>query len=236
MADTIDARIDASRYDAITFDCYGTLIDWETGLSGYLQPLLGAHDCHVVESFLFDFYGRTEAAAQAGPYRPYRQILEAVLTALGGRLGFRPSAQALAEFPQSIGDWLPFPDTVPALKALASRYQLGVISNIDDDLFELTQPRLEVELNHVVTAAQVGAYKPDPRPFKTAITRIGVPQQRILHVAQSLYHDIAPASALGIDTVWIDRHDGHGSGATPSGTATPTWKLRSLSEFVDALG
>jgi 2-haloacid dehalogenase len=228
-------EIDGSDFDAITFDCYGTLIDWEAGLSRYLQPLLGAHDCHVVESFLFDFYGRTEAALQAGPYRRYRQILEAVLAALGERLGFRPSAQALADFPQSIADWLPFPDTVPALQALAGRYQLGVISNIDDDLFELTRPRLGVDFKHVVTAAQVGAYKPDPRPFATAIARFGVPKQRILHVAQSLYHDIAPASALGLNTVWIDRHDGHGSGATPSADATPTWKLRNLSELAEAL-
>ncbi len=224
-----------SRYDAITFDCYGTLIDWEAGLSHYLQPLLSAHDCHVVESFLFDFYGRTEAALQAGPYRPYRQILEGVLAALGERLGFRPSAQALAGFPQSIADWLPFPDTVPALKTLAGRYQLGVISNIDDDLFELTRLRLGVEFTHVVTAAQVGAYKPDPRPFSAAIARIGVPQSRILHVAQSLYHDIRPATALGLDTVWIDRHDGHGSGATPSADATPMWTLHNLSELADAL-
>ena len=229
-------EIDGARYDAITFDCYGTLIDWEAGLSQYLQPLLGAHDCHVVESFLFDFYGRTEAALQAGPYRPYRQILEAVLAALGERLGFRPSAQALADFPPSIAGWLPFPDTVPALKALAGRYQLGVISNIDDDLFELTRPRLGVEFRHVVTAAQVGIYKPDPRPFSTAIARIGVPKARILHVAQSLYHDIAPANALGLDTVWIDRHDGHGSGATPSATATPTWTLPNLRELAEALG
>ena len=228
-------EIDAGDYDAITFDCYGTLIDWEAGLSGYLLPLLGAHDCHVVESFLFDFYGRTESALQAGPYRPYRAILESVLAALGERLGFRPSAQALANFPQSIADWLPFPDTVPALKALAGRFQLGVISNVDDDLFELTRPRLGVEFGYVVTAAQVGAYKPDPRPFSTAIARIGVPQSRILHVAQSLYHDIGPAQTLGLNTVWIDRHDGHGSGATPNADATPTWKLRNLTELAEAL-
>ena len=130
---------------------------------------------------------------------------------------------------------MPFPDTVASLKALGPRFQLVVVSNIDDDLFDLTQARLNVNFDHVVTAAQVGAYKPDPRMFKTAIERIGVPKERILHVAQSLYHDIAPAKAMGLDTVWIDRHDGHGSGATPASDAAPKWTLRNLAELVEAL-
>jgi len=228
-------KIDADSYDAITFDCYGTLIDWETGLMGYLKPLLESHDAHSVDSFLLDFYGRTEAKLQDGPYRPYRKILEGVLAALGERLGFRPSAEQLANFPDSIGDWLPFPDTIASLKTLAPRFQLVIVSNIDDDLFDLTQAHLGINFDHVVTAAQVGAYKPDPRMFKTAIERIGVPQKRILHVGQSLYHDIAPANALGLDTVWIDRHDGHGSGATITAEAKPKWTLRNLSELAAAL-
>ena len=228
-------KIDADNYDAITFDCYGTLIDWEAGLMGYLKPLLESHDAHSVDSFLLDFYGRTEAKLQAGPYRPYRKILEGVLAALGERLGFAPSAEQLANFPDSIGDWLPFADTIESLKALGPRFQLVIVSNIDDDLFDLTQARLGINFDHVITAGQVGAYKPDQRMFKTAIERIGVPQKRILHVAQSLYHDIAPANALGLDTVWIDRHDGHGSGATVTATATPKWTLRNLSELVAAL-
>jgi len=228
-------KIDANGYDAITFDCYGTLIDWEAGLMSYIQPLLEAHDAHAVPSFLLDFYGRTESKLQAGPYRPYRQILTGVLSALGERLGFHPSAHALAAFPDSIGDWLPFPDTITALKALGPRFKLIVVSNIDDDLFALTQARLNVSFDHVVTAAQVGAYKPDPRVFKAAIERIGVPKERILHVAQSLFHDIAPAKAMGLDTVWIDRHDGHGSGATPASDAAPKWTLRNLGELVESL-
>ncbi len=228
-------KIDPNAYDAITFDCYGTLIDWEEGLMSYIQPLLVAHDAHAVPSFLLDFFGRTESKLQAGPYRAYRKILEGVLTALGERLGFHPSADALAAFPDSIGDWLPFPDTIESLKALGSRFQLVVVSNIDNDLFDLTQARLNVNFDHVITAAQVGAYKPDQRMFKAAIERIGVPKERILHVAQSLYHDIAPAKAMGFDTVWIDRHDGHGSGATPASDAAPKWTLRNLRELVEAL-
>lgn len=227
--------IDGNRYDAITFDCYGTLIDWEKGLTGYLTPLLESHDVHVVDSFLLDFYGRAEAALQAGAYRPYREILEGVLGALADRLGFTPSAEAIAGFPDSVGNWQPFPDTIAALKSLGQRFQLVVISNIDDELFDLTQATLGINFDHVVTAGQVKAYKPDPRMFETAFERIGLPKSRILHVAQSLYHDIAPATALGLDTVWIDRHDGHGSGATAPAEASPKWALRNLRELVEAL-
>ena len=227
-------KIDSDRYDALTFDCYGTMIDWEAGLIAYIQPLLELHDAHAVPSFLLDFFGRTEAKLEAGPYKPYRKILEGVLEALGQRLGVRPSAEALASFPDSIGDWQPFPDTVPALKALGPRFQLAVVSNIDDDLFDLTQAKLGINFDHVVTAAQVKAYKPDHRVFTTAFQRIGVDKKRILHVAQSRYHDIAPATALGLDTVWIDRHDGHGDGATIAADAKPTWTFKSLAELADA--
>ena len=228
-------KIDGDRYDALTFDCYGTMIDWETGLMNYIQPLLEAHDAHAVPSFLLDFFGKTEAKLQTGPYKPYRKILEGVLEALGKRLGFHPSAEALANFPDSVGDWLPFPDTVPALKALGPHFQLVVVSNIDDDLFDLTQSRLGINFDHVVTASQVKSYKPDHRNFTTALQRIGVDKKRVLHVAQSLYHDIVPATALGMDTVWIDRHDGHGTGATVAADAKPTWTFTSLGEFAAAL-
>ena len=130
---------------------------------------------------------------------------------------------------------MPFPDTVASLKALGPRFQLVVVSNIDDDLFDLTQARLNVNFDHVVTAAQVGAYKPDPRRSKPRSSASAFRKERILHVAQSLYHDIAPAKALGLDTVWIDRHDGHGSGATPASDAAPKWALRNLGELVEAL-
>jgi 2-haloacid dehalogenase len=228
-------KIDGNRYDALTFDCYGTMIDWEAGLLGYIQPLLQSHDAHAVPSFLLDFYGRTEAKLQAGVYMPYRKILEGVLEALGQRLGLRPSAEALAGFPDSIGDWLPFPDTVPALKSLGPHFQLVVVSNIDDDLFDLTQARLGINFDHVVTAAQVRAYKPDRRMFETAIARTGVDKKRILHVAQSRYHDIVPATALGLDTVWIDRHDGNAASATIVAEAQPTWTFKNLAELADAL-
>jgi 2-haloacid dehalogenase len=227
--------IDSDRYHALTFDCYGTMIDWEAGLMGYIQPLLEAHDAHAVPSFVLDFFGKTEAKLQAGPYQPYRKILEGILTALGERLGLRPSADAVANFPNSVGDWLPFPDTVPALKSLGPHFQLVVVSNIDDDLFDLTQARLGINFDHVVTAGQVKAYKPDHRMFETAIQRIGVDKKRILHVAQSRYHDIVPATALGMDTVWIDRHQGHGSGATVAADATPTWTFPNLAELAAAL-
>jgi len=228
-------HIDPDRYDALTFDCYGTLIDWESGLTAFLRPLIERHDVHAVDGFLLEFFGRAEAALEAGPYRSYREVLRGVLGALGERLAFNPDAETLAAFPDSVGDWLPFPDAVPALKLLAGRFQLVIVSNVDDDLFDLTQARLGINFDDVITAAQVKAYKPDPRVFETVLQRTGVPRERILHVAQSLYHDIAPASALGLDTVWIDRHDGRGGGATQPADATPTWRMRDLAELAAAL-
>jgi 2-haloacid dehalogenase len=228
-------HIDPDRYDALTFDCYGTLIDWESGLTAFLRPLIERHDVHAVDGFLLEFFGRAEAALQAGPYRSYRDVLRGVLRSLGERLAFRPDAETLAAFADSVGDWLPFADTVPALKSLAGRFQLVVVSNVDDELFDLTQARLGINFDDVITAAQVQAYKPDPRLFEAALQRTGVPRERTLHVAQSLYHDIAPASALGFDTVWIDRHDGRGGGATQPADATPTWRMRDLAELATAL-
>jgi 2-haloacid dehalogenase len=228
-------QIDPDRYDALTFDCYGTLIDWETGLTAFLRPLIERHDVHAVDGFLLEFFGRAEAELQAGPYRSYRDVLRGVLRLLGERLAFHPDAETLAAFADSVGEWLPFPDAVRALKSLAGRFQLVVVSNIDDDLFDLTQARLGINFDAVITAAQVKAYKPDPRVFEAALQRTGVPRERTLHVAQSMYHDIAPASALGFDTVWIDRHAGRGGGATRPAEATPTWRMRDLAELAAAL-
>jgi 2-haloacid dehalogenase len=231
MADSIDA----SAYDALTFDCYGTLIDWETGLLRQLKPILERNDAHVIDGFILDYFGSCETRIEHGPYQSYRSVLTEVLAAFGERLGFTPTAEERLNFAQSVGDWLPFPDTIAALKRLGSRFQLAVISNIDDDLFDLTQARLGINFDHVITAQQVGAYKPDTKPFTTALARIGIDKHRLLHVAQSRYHDIAPAKALGLATAWIDRRGGAPGGATPEHDAVPTFTFDSLTALADAL-
>lgn len=228
-------KLNPSAFDALTFDCYGTLIDWESGLLAHLRPIIERNDAHVIDDFILEFYGATESRIQDGAYRPYREVMTAVLDALGERLGFTPTTEERLDFPASIGDWRPFADTIPALKRLGSRFQLIVVSNVDDDLFDLTQAQLGINFDHVVTAEQVRAYKPDRKPFEAAIRRIGMDKSRILHVAQSRFHDIAPARALGMKTVWIDRRRGRSGGATPDSMSRPDWTFESLAALTEVL-
>ena len=227
-------KLNPSAYDALTFDCYGTLIDWESGLLAHLRPIIERNDAHVIDDFILEFYGAAESRLQAGDYRRYRDVMTDVLDALGERLGFTPTADQRLAFPDSIADWRPFPDTIPALKRLGSRFQLIVVSNVDDDLFDLTQAQLGINFDHVVTAEQVRAYKPNPKPFEEAIRRIGMDKSRILHVAQSRFHDVAPAHAIGLKTVWIDRR-GRAGGATPDSASRPDWRFESLAALTDVL-
>jgi 2-haloacid dehalogenase len=137
-----------------------------------------------------------------------------------------------------VGDWPAFPDSAPALARLGTRFRLGVITNCDDDLFALSNRRLGVAFDWVVTAQQVGSYKPVPRNFEVALERIGLPRDRILHVAQSLFHDHVPARRLGLATAWIDRRAGRtGFGATPPAEASPDLAVPDMASFAElALG
>ena len=227
--------IDFARKRVLTFDCYGTLIDWETGISAALQPVLEAHGVSVPEDRLLELYADLEAAAEGGPYRPYSEVLAAVVRGLGERLGFQATPAETASLADSVGAWPAFPDSPPALAALKRRYKLAIISNVDDALLAASARRLGVELDWVITAQQVRSYKPSTRPFLVAIERIGLPQDHILHVAQSLFHDHVPAKGLGLDTVWVNRRHGKpGAGATPPADARPDLEvpdLRTLAEL-----
>ena len=231
MTDTV-GQIDAEAFEVLTFDCYGTLIDWQRGIVDSLQPMLLRHDSHVIDDFVLEFFAQTEPVVEAAGGK-YADVLTEVLARLGKRLGFTPTDDELAAFPASLGDWQPFPDTVDALAQLNERFALVVISNVDDALFAKTNEILGVDFTHIITAEQVGAYKPDPKMFETALTTIGADPSRVLHVAQSLFHDIVPASALGLSTAWIDRNQG-GPGAALNADAAPTWTFPTLAAFADA--
>ena len=192
----------AQDYDVLTFDCYGTLIDWGSGIVGHLQPVLLERDAHVIDEFLLEFFAETEPVVQADGVS-YANVLREVLRRLGERLAFSPTDDALDAFAASVGDWEPFPDTVEALARLDEPFDLAIVSNVDNALFERTAAKLGVDFKHVVTAEDVGAYKPDRRMFDAALAEVD--GARVLHVAQSVYHDIVPATALGLDTVWIRR-------------------------------
>ena len=222
--------LDDGRVEALTFDCYGTLVDWEAGIVAALRPLLRAHgvadpgDREILECF-----GRLEPAAQAGAFRTYRSVLADVAQGFGGALGFHPSAAEAARFAASVTAWPAFPDAPAALRALGARYRLAIVSNVDDDLFAGSASRLGVAFDAVVTAQQVRGYKPAHAHFHEVLRRLDLPRERVIHVAQSLYHDVAPARALGIATVWVNRRAGRaGGGATAPSAARPDLEVPDL--------
>jgi 2-haloacid dehalogenase len=224
--------IEFGRFEVLTFDCYGTLIDWEAGISAGIRRILDPRGVTAAADDLLERYARHEAAVEAGEYRPYREVLARSLRGVCGELGVEPSAGELESFAGSVGDWPAFPDTVDALARVAERFRLAVITNSDDDLFAASNRRLGVTFDWIVTAQQVGAYKPSLRTFEAAFARIGVPRERILHVAQSLFHDHVPAKRLGLTTVWVDRrHDRPGSGATLPASATPDLVVPDMATF-----
>ncbi len=229
--------IDFTTKRVLTFDCYGTLIDWETGILSTLQPILTDHGVTANAEDLLTLYAELEPVAEQGPYAPYRQVLMAVLRGLGERLGFTPSAAEQSGFAHAVGDWPPFADTPAALRALKRRFRLAIISNTDDDLFARTNQKLDVVFDWIVTAQQVRSYKPSLNNFRQALARIGLPTEHVLHVAQSLFHDHAPAKHLGLETVWVNRRHGKaGAGATPSAHVRPDLEVRDLATLVRMSG
>jgi 2-haloacid dehalogenase len=223
------------RFDALTFDCYGTLIDWEAGLLGAFAPVLARHGVHIDDEELLVRYAAHEARLEAGPFLRYRDVLGGGLRGVAAELGFEPTDDEVAAFGGSVVDWPAFPDSAGALALLATRFRLGVLTNCDDDLFAASNARLGVTFDWVVTAEQVGSYKPAETNFQALFERVEVPRERILHVAQSRFHDHAPAKRLGMTTVWIDRrHDRPGAGATPEAAAAPDATYPDMASFAAA--
>jgi 2-haloacid dehalogenase len=216
------AGLDFDRFDVLTFDCYGTLIDWEAGILAALRGPLAAHGVDEPDDAVLEAFARHEAEVEAGPYRPYREVLGAVLEAVLGHFGQVATPEERTAFGGSVADWPAFPDSAAALARLHARFKLGVITNCDDDLFAASEAKLGLKFDWLVTAQQAKRYKPNPRGFELMFERVGLPPARILHVAQSLFHDHVPAKRLGLSTVWVDRRAGRaGSGATPPASATP---------------
>jgi 2-haloacid dehalogenase len=217
-----DKMLNFAQFRLVSFDCYGTLIDWETGIFSALRPILAAHGKTIADSELLRLYSELESGAQQGEFRPYREVLQSVVRGLGRRLEFTPSEIQIRSLPDSLPNWPPFPDTIAALGKLKGRYQFAVISNVDDDLFASTARRLEIPFDYLITAQQARAYKPSLQMFNLARQRTGVAPGQWLHVAQSIFHDVIPARSLGIDTVWVNRRSlrpGSGAAKAASGKA-----------------
>jgi 2-haloacid dehalogenase len=224
--------LDFNRFEILTFDCYGTLIDWETGLLSALHRILSAHGKKIDDATLLELYGNFEQLSEQGVFHPYREVLQSVVRQFGDELGFVPTAEEVRSLPDSLALWRPWPDTVAALRQLKSRYRLAILSNVDDDLFAATRSQLEVEFDEVITAQQAQAYKPSLKIFEFALARIQAPAHRILHVGQSIFHDVIPAQALGLATVWVNRPSARaGVGAVKVAHAEPDLEVSSLSEL-----
>jgi 2-haloalkanoic acid dehalogenase type II len=191
--------------EAMTFDCYGTLIDWEAGAKSTLRALLALKDSHTDEEAFFQAWERAQRQRIEQSYAPYREIAaESFLEA--ARVQSLPLTVQDAEiFADSIATWKPFPDTVAGLRKLKHHLRLGIISNIDDDILAVTVKQLGVEFDLLQTAEQARAYKPSPAPFERALERLGLPPARVAHAAFGFEYDITTAAALGFPTVLVRR-------------------------------
>jgi len=225
--------LDFAQFEWLSFDCYGTLIDWESGILGYLHPLLEKKGRFASDEELLRLYSQVEPRHQTGPYHNYREVLCATVRDFGREFRFPvPPADAVG-LAESIANWEPFPDTVASLRRLQSRYKLAILSNIDDDLFAQSARKLEVPFDLVLTAQQLRSYKPSPQNFRELLQRLAVDRKHLLHVAESLYHDVDPARHLGIPTVWVNRRQGRSAAASKWAAVRPDLEVHNLAELAN---
>ncbi|MEK6700881.1 MAG: haloacid dehalogenase type II [Planctomycetota bacterium] len=230
--------MDLSRIQYLTFDCYGTLVDWESGILKAIRPVLSIHGVTSVsdEEIIAD-YARAERELESGEYMSYRDVLRGVMRGFGEKHNLKLESRELDRLPESIARWRPFAEVPGALASLAQSAGLVVTSNIDGDLFEASREVLTTQgqwdFEHVVTADYCRSYKPNPRHWKVALALLDTTPDRVLHVAESVYHDIEPAKALGFATVWVNRRGVRGPGASGpgKGPAVADLEVRSLAEL-----
>ena len=242
--------MDLTAFQALTFDVYGTLIDWETGISDALSPWAARNGIKADRDALLAAFARHETKRQQeNPETRYPDVLELVFADIARDFGVKPGRADAYDFGESVQRWPAFDDAPAALKRLQTRYRLGVISNVDRASFVMSQAALGVAFDLQVTAEDAQAYKPDRAPFDMALewlNEIGIGFDAILHVAQSPYHDHVPAKKLGMTTCWIDRQgladdestEGGVWGATPEVPERPRVDATypSLAAFADAAG
>jgi len=233
--------IEWHRFKALTFDCYGTLIDWESGILTALRPWAASHALKLDDDALLAAFATEESPIQAAqPELFYPDVLRTTQRAIAKRFGIAPNAGDENSVATSVRDWQAFPDSPAALAYLKRHYRLVIVSNVDRGSFSHSNERLGVDFDSIVTAQDVGSYKPNPAHFHEAFRRLGgmgIARHEILHVAQSLFHDHVPAKSLGMTTVWINRRGGKGGwGATkpPSKSVAPDAEYPSMEAFAAA--
>lgn len=226
---------------AVSFDCYGTLIDWESGIADALSEWSRRQGAGLERAELLAAFSDAEPVVQSSdPELPYPEVLRRVAKRIGRRFDLPVSDADAAGFARSIRCWPPFADTSKALARLQEHYRLAVLSNVDKASFAATERALGIRFDLVCTAEEIGSYKPDPRNFRFLLARLsemGIDRAELLHAAQSLFHDIEPAHALGISTAWVDRYAGAASGAAraPQSRIEADFRVSSLDELVDSI-
>lgn len=233
--------VDLTKYDALSFDCYGTLIDWEAGIAAVLGPWARKNDPSITDEAVLVAYSENEAAVEAEkPATLYPDVLREAFRRTGKDLGFEVTDADADALGTSVPDWPAFPDSAEALARLKQHYKLIILSNVDREGFAGSNQRLEVEFDEILTAQDIGSYKPNPANFDALAKRVEEigSTGKLLHVAQSLFHDHVPGQAAGLTTAWINRrHAQPGWGATPDPRAsvTPDVEYTSMAAFADAV-
>ena len=226
--------LDPNQFEWLTFDCYGTLVDWESGICDALSKVATRHGVHKSNPELLTLFSTIEPRIQSPHgYLTYREVLRRVMANIGTELRLQFSDEELFSLPESMSNWPVFPDAEQALNTLKTRYKLAVISNVDDDLFASSAKALNIDFDLVVTAQQVQSYKPDLRNFEFASALMAVENHNWLHVAESLYHDIGPANQLGIKSVWVNRPNR--GGGTRHTNAVPDMTITDLTTLAQML-
>ncbi|HZA67496.1 MAG TPA: haloacid dehalogenase type II [Geminicoccaceae bacterium] len=228
-------------FSVLTFDCYGTLIDWETGICAAIAPWLERQGVAASRDRILAAFAGAEAPQQAAnPDMLYPDLLARVHLKVAEELGAAPDAEAAAAFGRSVADWPAFPDSAQALAYLAQHYKLVILSNVDRTSFAASNRKLGVAFDAVYTAQDIGSYKPDPRNFEHMLKHLaaqGIDRSQILHTAESLYHDHMPAKRFGLATCWIHRRageTGHGATRAPGAEVTPDFRFATLGAMADA--
>lgn len=231
-----------TEFEALSFDCYGTLIDWEAGIGSVLREWAHRRGLDMSTEELLVAYADQEAHAERDhPTDPYPSILSRAMRGLGKALDTEVTDDDAHALAISVPDWPAFADSADALRRLSQRFTLIILSNIDNASFSASNARLGVTFDAILTAEDIGSYKPSPANFDALdhqVDTMGIPRHKLLHVAQSLFHDHVPAKGRGMATVWINRrHADPGWGATPNPGAdvTPDWVFTSMADFADAV-
>lgn len=222
----------------LTFDCYGTLVDWESGILEKVRAIFARHEIHAPGTEILRRYAELEARAESGDeWRPYREVLGEVMRDLCDAWDIPEEEAEVGALADSLPSWPLFDDAREALGRLGSAFGLAIVSNVDDDLFEGTRRALDVELVEVVTAEQARAYKPSLRPFELLLERLDCGPEEILHVAQSLYHDHEPAHRLGLPSIRVNRPSRlPGRGVAPATELRPAREVPDLISVAELLG